>query len=40
MKDIRPHFSVEGKIRMVRDGLRGEDSIVKLCRKEGITLSH
>lgn len=29
-------FSVEEKIRIVLDGLRGEESIAELCRKEGI----
>ena len=32
----RRHFSSEDKIRIVLDGLRGEDSIAELCRKEGI----
>jgi len=32
----RRHFSAEEKIRIVLDGLRGEDSIAELCRKEGI----
>ena len=40
MKDIRRatrrHFSAEDKIRIVLEGLRGEDSIAELCRKEGI----
>ena len=40
VKDIRRatrrHFSAEDKIRIVRDGLRGEDGIAELCRKEGI----
>jgi transposase len=40
VKDIRRqtrrHFSAEDKIRIVLDGLRGEDSIAELCRKEGI----
>jgi transposase-like protein len=30
------HFSAEEKIRIVLDGLRGEDNIAALCRKEGI----
>ena len=38
--DIRPRtrrkFSAEEKIRIVLEGLRGEDSIAELCRKEGI----
>src|SRR6187397_519968 len=40
VKDIRRatrrHFSAEEKIRIVLEGLRGEDSISELCRKEGI----
>jgi transposase-like protein len=32
----RRHHSAEEKIRMVLEGLRGEDSIAELCRKEGI----
>ena len=32
----RRHHSAEGKIRIVLEGLRGEDSIAELCRKEGI----
>ena len=40
VKDIRRatgrRFSVEEKIRIVLEGLRGEDSIVELCRREGI----
>jgi len=32
----RRHFSAEDKIRIVLQGLRGEDSIAELCRKEGI----
>ena len=43
VKDIRRatrrHFSAEDKIRIVLDGLRGEDSITELCRKEGIAQS-
>jgi hypothetical protein len=33
----RRHFSAEDKIRIVLEGLRGEDSIAKLCRHEGMT---
>ena len=33
----RRHFSAEDKIRIVLEGLRGEDSIAELCRPEGIT---
>ena len=40
VKDIRRatrrHFSAEDKIRVVLEGLRGDDSIAELCRKEGI----
>ena len=32
----RRQFSAEEKIRIVLCGLRGEDSIVELCRREGI----
>src|SRR5215510_892993 len=32
----RRHHSAEEKIRIVLEGLRGEDSIAGLCRKEGI----
>lgn len=33
------HFSGADKIRIVLDGLRGEDGIAELCRKEGIAQS-
>ena len=43
VKDIRratrQHFSAEEKIRIVIDGLRGDDSIAELCRREGIAQS-
>ena len=43
VKDIRratrKHYSAEDKIRIVVDGLRGEDSIAELCRREGIAQS-
>ena len=43
LKDIRRatrrQFTVEEKIRIVLEGLRGEDSIAELCRREGITSS-
>ena len=43
MKDIRRktrrQFSAEEKIRIVLEGLRGDDSIAELCRKEGIAQS-
>ena len=32
----RRQFSAEEKIRIVLSGLRGEDSIAELCRREGI----
>ena len=35
----RKLYSAEDKIRIVLDGLRGEDSIAELCRKEGIAQS-
>ena len=43
VKDIRratrKHYSAEDKIRIVLDGLRGEDSIAELCHREGIAQS-
>lgn len=33
----RRHFSAEDKIGIGIAGLRGEDSIAELCRKEGIS---
>jgi transposase len=43
IKDIRRatrrQFSAEEKIRIVLEGLRGEDSIAELCRREGIASS-
>jgi transposase len=43
VKDIRrrtrKHHSAEEKIRVVLDGLRGEESIAELCRREGIATS-
>ena len=35
----RKHHSAEDKIRIVLEGLRGEDSIAGLCRREGIAES-
>ena len=32
----RKRYSAEEKIRIVLDGLRGEQSIAELCRREGI----
>ena len=41
VKDIKratpKQYSSEEKIRIVLDGLRGVDSIAKLCRREGIS---
>jgi len=43
VKDIRratrTQYSAEEKIRIVLDGLKGEDSIAELCRREGIAQS-
>jgi len=40
IKDIRratrKHYSAEEKIHIVLDGLRGEETIAELCRREGI----
>lgn len=35
----RKHYSAEDKIRIVLEGLRGEESIAALCRREGIVES-
>ena len=35
----RKHYSAEDKIRVVLEGLRGEESIAALCRREGIAES-
>jgi transposase len=43
LKDIRRqtcrHYSAEEKIRIVLEGLRGEQNISELCRREGIAAS-
>ena len=43
VKDIRRQtrrqYSAEEKIRIVLEGLRGEENISELCRREGITAS-
>ena len=43
LKDIRRktrrHYSAEDKIRIVLEGLRGEENISELCRREGIAAS-
>ncbi len=38
-RKTRKQYSAEEKIRIVLDGLRGENSIVELCRREGIAQS-
>jgi len=38
-RKTRKHYSVVEKIRVVLAGLRGEDSIAALCRREGIAES-
>ena len=35
----RRHFSAEDKIRVILEGLRGEESIAELCSREGIASS-
>ena len=35
-RQTRKKYSAEEKIRIVLEGLRGEDSIAELCRREGI----
>ena len=35
-RKTRKHYSAEGKIRVVLAGLRGEESIAALCRREGV----
>ena len=35
----RKHYGAEEKIRIVLDGLRGEEPIAALCRREGIAES-
>ena len=43
LKDIRRQtrrqYSAEEKIRIVLEGLRGEENISELCRREGIAAS-
>jgi transposase len=36
-RKTRRKYSTEEKIRIVLDGLRGEDSIAEICRREGIS---
>ena len=35
-RQTRRQYSAEEKIRIVLEGLRGEESISELCRREGI----
>lgn len=35
-RSTRRKYSAEEKIRIVLEGLRGEDSIAELCRREGL----
>jgi transposase len=36
-RKTRKKYSTEEKIRIVLEGLRGEDSIASICRREGIS---
>jgi len=36
-RKTRKNYSSEEKIRIIIEGIRGEDSIAELCRKEGIS---
>ncbi len=38
-RKTRKQYSAEEKIRIVLEGLRGEESIAALCRREGIAES-
>ena len=38
-RKTRKQYPAEEKIRIVQDGLRGEDSIAELCCREGIAQS-
>ena len=35
-RETRRRFSAEEKVRIVLKGLRGEESIAGLCRREGL----
>ncbi len=39
LRKTRKQYSAEEKIRIVLEGLRGEESIASLCRREGIAES-
>ena len=36
-RQTRRRYSVEEKIRIVLEGLKGEESVAELCRREGIS---
>ena len=36
-RKTRKRYNAEEKIRIVLDGLRGEESIAAICRREGIS---
>ena len=38
-RNSRKQYSGEEKIRIVLDGLRGEETVAELCRREGISQS-
>ena len=38
-RNTRRKFNSEEKIRIILEGLRGEDSIANICRKEGLVPS-
>jgi len=38
-RQTRRQYNAEEKIRIVLEGLRGEDSVAELCRREGISQS-
>ena len=38
-RNTRRKYSAEEKIRIVLEGLRGEESIAAICRREGINLN-
>ena len=38
-RKTRREYSAEEKIRIVLDGLRGEETVAELCRREGIAQS-
>ena len=38
-RKTRRRFSAEEKVRIVIEGLRGEESIASLCRREGIAVN-